>query len=513
STLRLGFVGNYAGVSNIDSQQQFESLSGFSSTLVKQQGKAGSFDKVGTFEGGNITCSCSFQNGDIYFGGFFATVNQQLTVNHITKYSTQNNQFQALGQGLDGPVYTLYCDQVEQILYVGGNFSVLNNSDTFGNAVQWSLSNNSWVPLPWKGFNGPVYTITRNIKQNTLLFGGRFDATGDNQFFNSNTSQVVAMSSPLATVSSGNGEFNSNASSIVCPSKSSPTDNVEQAWYLQEGVPGYWDANFNNPIQPTVFRLSNTHTDRGTLLFYVLALGSNEVYQLSYTDPVTQATTFCASDCLLSNDTYQDFTVVNSISTSGIRIYIKSWYGSGGGLGYVQIFESDVSINPSLNNASLCSSSSISPYFTKTVINGDWKEVYVYGYYRNVLEATVPYASLAASNLSIVYQPNIPTQGLYEVYATTPGCVGSSNCYERTQVDYQFEFQPNVVTTLRVNQKVYSDTRILIYSGIISPVSANFRPSLTLAPASNASAPSQGDFVSIMADTLEFIRNSSGVPL
>jgi hypothetical protein len=42
----------------------------------------------------------------------------------------------------------------------------------------------------------------------------------------------------------------------------------------------------------------------------------------------------------LSNDTFQDFTVVTPKTTSGIRINIESWYGKGGGLSYVQIFES-----------------------------------------------------------------------------------------------------------------------------------------------------------------------------
>jgi hypothetical protein len=45
-------------------------------------------------------------------------------------------------------------------------------------------------------------------------------------------------------------------------------------------------------------------------------------------------------DCILSNDTFQDFTVLNPITVSGIRININTWYGKGGGLSYVQIYQS-----------------------------------------------------------------------------------------------------------------------------------------------------------------------------
>lgn len=58
---------------------------------------------------------------------------------------------------------------------------------------------------------------------------------------------------------------NSDPNSIVCPNKVSPESTTGQPWYLQDGVPGYWDANFANPVQPTVFRLSNTQTDRGAI--------------------------------------------------------------------------------------------------------------------------------------------------------------------------------------------------------------------------------------------------------
>ncbi|KAI8642326.1 cortical protein marker for cell polarity-domain-containing protein [Parasitella parasitica] len=494
---QLGFAGNYAGISNVKSNNQFESID--STNLIQQKDDV--FEKIATFSG-NITAYCSIEN-DIYLGGYFKTVNETL-FNHIVKYNTQSNQFQPLAQGLNGSVYSLYCDEIDNVVYVGGNFT--------GNAIQWDTTNNQWVQVPWKGFNGPVYTITKNKKYSTILFGGRFDATSDGQFFNSNTSQLVPLSSPTS-ISSGNGALSgsfNDPNNIVCPAKPSP-ESEGNPWYLQDSVPGYWDANFINPIEPTVFRLSNTHTDRGTISFNILALGSNEYFNLSFVDPVSQQVVQCSTNCILSNDTFQDFTVVGSMKSSGIRININSWYGDGGGLGYVQVFQSDISVNPHLNtnNDPRCNPSASS---TQTTITGNWQDVYVYGYYQTVLEANMPFSELATSNLALVYEPNIPAQGQYDIYATTPGCVGSSNCFQRTQVEYQLQLSPGVVTTIVSNQNTFSDRRTLLYSGFISPVSSTFRPSITLKPATNATKP-DGDDVSIMADTIEFVRNVTAPPL
>lgn len=71
-------------------------------------------------------------------------------------------------------------------------------------------------------------------------------------------------------------------------------------------------------------------------------MGSNELFQLAYVDPTTQVRTTCSDMCFMANSpnvTFQDFTVENAINTTGVRIEIHSWYGSGGGLGNVQIYQ------------------------------------------------------------------------------------------------------------------------------------------------------------------------------
>jgi hypothetical protein len=192
---QLGFIGSYAGISNVKSNLQFESNLLQSEALLLRNNDS-IYEKISNFQG-NITSSCKFNNS-FYFGGEFETINQTLQVHHIVQYNTQTNQFLLLEQSLNGSVYSLYCDEIDEILYIGGNFSLNISNSTANNAISYNFKNNSWSILPWKGFNGPVYTITKNKKLNTILFGGKFDSTMDGQFFNSNTSQIVSLNSPSA---------------------------------------------------------------------------------------------------------------------------------------------------------------------------------------------------------------------------------------------------------------------------------------------------------------------------
>lgn len=177
---------------------------------------------------------------------------------------------------------------------------------------------------------------------------------------------------------------------------------------MQNGNTGYWQAEFPFSIQPSLFRLTNTHqNDSGTLQFSAIALGSNDYFQLSYTDPITHQVQNCSEACYLSNTSdYQDFTVTSPLTANGIRINIDTWYGTRGGLGGVQIFRSDTSLQPHLsssnNSTSSCSSSSQTSTTTTT---GNWAETFAYGTYQNFLTSTFPASELSTTDLSVTYKP------------------------------------------------------------------------------------------------------------
>ncbi|KAF7731991.1 hypothetical protein EC973_007096 [Apophysomyces ossiformis] len=449
---QLGFLGEYAGISPYKSATQFESINPVVSSIILQDDD-NIYNLIASVNG-NITTTCYLSHddtADIYLAGSFTLLNNTL-VNNIARFDTRTRTFATLDRGLNGSVYALFCDSASQTVYAGGDFTApIGLADdilqAFGQgAAVWQ--NGNWHPVPWKGFNGPVYTIAQNSKRHTILFGGRFDATGDGQYYNANSSQPVNMGQPTV-ISSGNSALTGNYSdpnNIVCPN--STPQSSGKPWLLENNLPGYWEAAFAYPIQPSLFRLSNARFEgRGTGTFGIIAMGSNEYFQLSYIDPITQQITMCSENCTLSNDeqiAYQDFTVMNPITTSGVRIYINSWYGAGGGLGNVQIFQS--------------------------------------------------------------------AQGQYSVYTNTPGCVGSSSCDERVQIELFMEFSPGNSTSVVVDQKVTEDRTTLIYSGFISSTSATFQPKVILRTASNSTLPASNT-VSIVADSLQFIRNGTGSTL
>ncbi|KAF7727896.1 hypothetical protein EC973_006895 [Apophysomyces ossiformis] len=498
---QLGFAGNIAGLSRYQNTAQFESIQPNVSSILLQEN--GFYNKIASANG-HIFATCLLDSADLFIGGNFTTIHNT-SYSHIARFNLQTHTLSPLAQGLDGPVYALYCGP--DAVYVGGEFGKPSS-----NAAIW---NGSWVPVPWKGFNGPVYTIQHNPKTDTILFGGRFDATLDGQYLNTNTSQTVNMGAPTV-VSSGNNALNAtlgNADNIICPNSSPQAPGTP--WLLENGVPGYWEAQFGHSIQPTVFRIANTHYEgKGTRTFSIVALGSNHYFDLSYVDPSTQRTVQCSTACFLSNMTtleYQDFTVLHPISTNGIRIYIDSWYGTGGGLSNVEIFQSEAVVLPSLGGTNATQQCSSHPVSSTTIV-GTWTEQYAYGYYQNVLTTSFPSSELASANVSVTYKPYIPAQGQYEVFAHTAGCVGSSTCGQRTQVEMILSFFPGIQQTITIDQTNAQDKLTLIYRGTIAATAGDFQPSVLLKVSPNATAPS-GGIVSVIADAIQFVRNETSPPL
>lgn len=249
---QLGFIGDYVGISPFKHWTQFEQSSDINRMVFSQlDDNVLFFEQFATLNG-TISTSCKLSDTKYILAGEFTTINST-TYNNIVIFDTQARQLSPLQQGLDGQVRSLYCDTNQ--VYVGGDFSSpisANKTDYAGHVALWK--DNQWSPLPWKGFNGPVYSIIRQDQQQSIVFGGQFDSTGDGQFFNQNTSQTVNLITS-ATISAGNSAMfgnNTNPMGVVCS---------QSPWLLQDGMPGYWEAIFNSPAKPSVFRLSNVHID------------------------------------------------------------------------------------------------------------------------------------------------------------------------------------------------------------------------------------------------------------
>jgi hypothetical protein len=186
---QLGFVGDYAGLSPFIQESQSETYNNAMVISNVNDNAILTFQQFATING-TISTYCQLSDSQYILGGNFNSINGTV-YNNIVQLDMTSRQLSPLQQGLNGPVRSLYCANGSTV-YVGGDFIAPINTNTTsysGHVALWQ--NNQWNPVPWKGFNGPVYSIISQQQQQSILFAGQFDSTGDGQFFNQNSSQTI----------------------------------------------------------------------------------------------------------------------------------------------------------------------------------------------------------------------------------------------------------------------------------------------------------------------------------
>ncbi|KAG2204037.1 hypothetical protein INT47_007031, partial [Mucor saturninus] len=456
---QLTISGTYNGISLYKDTKQLTSLPPLTSSVISLSNDTLQLLGSSSIDG-SIYDACIFKN-TLIFGGNFTTMGDQ-SVKNIASIDLTTHQLKPLSKGLDGIVHSIYCD-TDQV-YVGGSFTAPSTSDSVsystslsqfgGNVALWK--GEKWVGLPWKGLNGPVYSILKN--KNQIVFGGRFDTTTDGQSLHAPASQPISL--PATGVSATSGL---NPSSILCSSSS---------WLLDEGVQGTWQTAFSTySVNPSLVRIANSKVEnRQTKEFSIRSLANTtQLFSLSYLDPITGIAVTCSDNCTLSNNpsvTYQDFRILDTFMTTGIAIDIKSWYGVGGGLSFVQVFQSEIftyAVNPDPTN--ICTSNVTLP---KVSTVGNWTTV----------TSGSPYLSYPIKSTlntsSITFYPNIAESGIYEVLVYTPPCK-STACSERTDIDLTFALSKANKENATMSQK-YPGSRS-IFTGYFD-LSDNYNPSI-----------------------------------
>ncbi|CAO3610511.1 unnamed protein product [Cunninghamella blakesleeana] len=523
SLQQMGLAGNYGGISIIKDDKQLTQIPVNTSSIIRYgNNQPNTKEDNNIFEllastsvDGTIYCSCQFNNGDIYFGGKFSSINN-VPIYNIAKYNLQQQQITSLANGLDGPVYSLHCDPTSNNVYVGGDFIAPKQSPPQytaamayygGHLAFWSSLSQSWSPFPFKGVNGPVYSIEK--VNNMLYFAGQFDMTADSQSHHAPASQPVNLQSPTTFATSGADENYNDPTEVVC------SDGDSHPWLLQDNTRGYWQASFPYAIHVSLIRIANTHYNgRGTYEFGIFNVQQQSYFNLSYIDPKSGSLVNCNLNCTLSDDptiSYQDFLVVGETNiTSNVRIDIMSWYGLGGGLASVEIFQSEIFVHAdsSVGNFPSCSASEktfISPETTKV---GKWTQASAQ--YSHYLTSTFPATNLKSATNSITFTPYLPETGNYTVIMHTPGCKNNDNCNQRTKVDLSIHFAPNTSpVTFTIDQATDDDRFDTIYKGFIqSTNTSDFRPYVTLTVSKQAKTPTKGN-VLLVANYVQFIKSAS----
>jgi len=499
---RVGLAGEFNGISLYQFEGQNEN--GFStngSQAVLSRFPNGGFATLASADAG-IQAMCSFvmQNGataGVVVGGNFTSLGG-MESQGVALFNQNTSAITPL-TGLSGQVSALLCDEATNTVYVGGSFKGANST----NAIAW-IGTAGWTDLPFSGFNGPVTSITK-ASNGHIIFGGSFTGLGNATGPSLPDQQIINISGGNITSGSSTSTPGfSDPNNIVC--KTSGTDGVGNTWLLADNTPGFWKASFGFGFEPTKLRLWNTHQDgRGTQTWRYTAFPINGIMNFTYIDPATGQNTSCTSECPLSSNSsvkYQDFHFVNVIGMNGFQIDISAWYGNGGGLDGIELFENDI-FAYAINTFNEPACAGIQTASTATT-TGPWEITPSQQSSSEYLSATLS----GSKSASVVFQPDIKQSGNYSVNMYTPGCIQDNTCTTRGRINITGVMSSGITNagfTTEIFQTNNFDKYDQIYFGFIEAGSDSFRPSVTLSPASGQDTTN----LSIVAQRVGFTLISS----
>ncbi|KAI1382256.1 cortical protein marker for cell polarity-domain-containing protein [Hypoxylon crocopeplum] len=458
----------------------------------------------------SIQTMCMFQ-GQVILGGNFTSLggNSASSIASFDPNTSQVTPLTTISANLSGQVNSLLCDDTAGKVYIGGSFRAADST----NAITW-LASRTWASLPFAGFNGPVSSITK-APNGHVIFGGSFTGLGNTSTPSTPDGQVINLSTATIEADQGTSAAGFNdPKNIVC--KTGGVDGAGNTWLLQDNTPGAWRATFNFGFEPTKLRLWNTHQDgRGTRTWRFTAQPLNGILNFTYIDPATNRNATCTSECPLSNDPsieFQDFHFVNRVGMNAFRIDVSAWYGNGGGLDGIELFQDDIyafAINdfnePACANTSTPSEATTTGPWTVTP-SGQSRSQYLSA------ELSKPVASDAAS---VVFYPDIRESGEYIIKLYTPGCLQDNTCLRRGQISLSGTLTSSganrtMETTILYQTNEY-DKYDQLHIGSVDASSSSFRPSVTMTPVPGQEQSIPGDNFLMVAQRVGFeLINSTG---
>lgn len=511
---RVGLGGDFDGISLYKYVGQNEDGYNTTTQSVMVRFPTGEFDSLASADA-SIAAMCPYVKSDgtlvgVVIGGNFTSLGN-VESQGIALFNTNTSAITAL-PGLSGSVSALLCDETTNAVYIGGYFDSTNSSNVI------KLVDNTLVALPFSGFNGRVNSISKASNGN-IIFGGTFTGLGNStatitsKASNATDQQIVNISGANIT-SSGTATTTGfdDPTNIVC--KTNGVDGAGNTWLLKDDSTGWWKATFGFGFQPTKLRLWNTHQGgRGTKTWRYTAQPINGIMNFTYIDPATGANATCTSECPLSNNAsipYQDFHFVNSVGMDAFQIDVSDWYGNGGGLNGIELFQDDI-FSYAINdfNEPACASLSTASNTTST---GPW--TISPSFQSDAEYLTGKFTADTASSASVVFYPDIRESGNYTVKMYTPGCIQDSTCTSRGSIVVNGSVASSTSDTaatfgspITLFQSNDYDKYDQVYSGYIEAASGTFRPSITLTP--SGQIPGNSEKFTIVAQRVGFILNSA----
>lgn len=504
---QVGVAGDFNGISFYEFEGQTEQpfSSNGSERLMSRLPNGVFIDLLNA--DASIKDMCVFQ-GKVIIGGNFTSVGSKQSIG-VAAFDPSTSEITPF-PGLSGQVSSLLCDDDAGMVYVGGSFRA---DDSF-NAITW-LNSSGWTGLPFAGFNGPVTSIAK-APNGHVIFGGSFTGLGNTSTPNIPDAQTVSLNSARFTTYQGTTAAGfSDPKNVIC--NSGETNSQGKTWLLEDNVPGNLAASFDFGFKPTKLRLGNTHQGgRGTRIWMFTAQPNNGIMNFTYIDPSTGNNMSCTNQCPLSNDPsvkFQDFHFVNRIGMNAFRIDISAWYGPGGGLDSVELYQDDVYTFAINNfNEPPCANSSTPSKSTST---GPWA-VTPAGQSNSQYLSAILSKPITSDAASVVFYPDIRESGDYIIKIYTPGCLQDGTCSRRGQVDV-FGTLNTTSGKQHLNQgrSIYQSNEFdkydQIYFGNVDVSSDSFRPSITLSPVAGQSLPSDDMIMVAQRIGVERMNSTGGL--
>ncbi|KAJ2637355.1 hypothetical protein GGF40_002414 [Coemansia sp. RSA 1286] len=523
----IGIVGGFSGVSSFNPNNKGASLSldKDMTSVVALSRESGML--LGSFTAeGQVTTGCSFYNSDgsilqSFFGGTLISLNST-QVGYVAGVDA-NGQIDDMAMGVNGPVNALFCHQDTKQVFVGGSFTstisglttsiATRRSASTGGIAIYNVTSKAWRQVPFHGLDGPVYDFTG--------FGDAVYAVGDFSTTFDNATYVPLNTQPLnLTACNIVGGNNAEISGFTDPRSTICTNGRDApnfTWLLRDLLDGYMTINFPFKATPSLLRLMNTmYEGRGTSTFRVMAVENNQVLAMTYLDPETKEEAFCTQGCPLQHNTdWQEFRFVDGdemlANITGIMIKIDEYYGMGGGLNKVELYQRDPHVYAiDIYNGSPCGYSRVRP---TTSLVGGWAETTAASYHGTYRTLTVDVADIKSPNVKgsvIQMSPYIPEAGFYKVFMKIPGCQNTNTCQRRSAALVTLTTnQNNTIPSIAVNQHNVLDEETEI-ARVYAPASTTeYSATVTIGLYSDGDFDPQTTKVEVVVDYLRFERITS----
>lgn len=514
---RVALTGDFDAISVYTYQDQSENaFSTNGSQALLTQMPNGLIDTLVSSDG-LVASACSYvmssgaMTGVIVGGNF--TMLKNIPAQGVALWDPANSSGISPLTGLNGSVNAVYCDRMNDRVFVGGSFRGANST----NAIVWvGGAEGSWDNVPFEGFDGPVNAISKAPDSNNVIFAGQFEQLGNVTETDTNSTVlpdlVVNIGGLAATVeASGSSSLSgfSDPKNIIC--KTSGQDGAGNTWLAPDNQVATWKVTTQYGYEPTRLRLWNTHYQgRGTKTWRFTSFpGSGpNIMNFTYTDPADGQNKTCDATCPLSNDTnvpYQDFYFVNVIGMSIWQLDFYEWYGQGAGLDGVELVQNANYVYAVSDfNSPQCSNTSFPSNATQT---GNWQVTPSGQSIANYLTADLKGPGVDSASAAVTFLPTIENAGRYRVNVYTPGCQPQGTCGSRGVANVTGFFQsgqaPVQMNISQTNQYEKYDS---LYLGDVDIPSSSFRPYVAIQPLDD-----QNDSISLVALRVQFdLMEASG---